>query len=220
LQALQYSRAFTQYSSSSPHAVNAIPGIVATTNFLAADTLYTLKFQQEIGVVPETITEPQAAALGAKNCNVSVNYNISSSSGAPIGILQQGTMANGTFFDVIHGTDWLQNFVQTNIFNLFLQAGTKIPQTDGGVNRVVTNVTKSLEQSVRNGLVAPGVWTGPNIGPISTGQTLSKGYFVFAPPVSSQSSAARSARQTPVIQAAIKLAGALHGANVLLNVNQ
>jgi hypothetical protein len=221
LQALGYSRVFTQYSSSSPHAVMAIPGIVSTVDFLGDNTLYTLMFQQEVGVVAETLTEPQARALAAKNCNVSVNYNISTTSGAQIGILQQGTMANGTYFDVIHGTDWLQNFIQTNLFNLYIQAAPgKIPGTDAGVTQNVTNITQSLEQSVTNGLVAPGVWTGPDIGAIKNGQMLSQGYYVFAPPASSRSAAQAAARQTPVMQVAIKLAEAFHGANVLLNVNQ
>lgn len=221
LQALGYSRVFTQYSSSSPHAVMAIPGIVSTVDFLGSNTLYTLKFQQEVGVVAETLTETQAAALGAKNCNVSVKYNLSTTNGAPIGILQQGTMADGTFFDVIHGTDWLQNFIQTNLFNLYIQAAPgKIPGTDAGLTQNVTNITQSLEQSVTNGLVAPGIWTGPDIGAIKNGQMLSQGYYVFAPPVSSRSAAQASARQTPVMQVAIKLSEAFHGANVLLNVNQ
>jgi hypothetical protein len=55
---------------------------------------------------------------------------------------------------------------------------------------------------------------------IATGQTLSKGYYVYAPSVASQSAAARAARQAPVIQAAVKLAGAIHSVNVLVNVNQ
>jgi len=175
--------------------------------------LYTLKFDQEAGVAAESLTESQAAALTGKNCNVFVNYNNG------VAILQQGVMASGAFFDVIHGTDWLQNAIQTAIFNGLISIGTKVPQTDAGVGQVCAWITNALEQSVTNGLVAPGVWTGPPVGTIVTGQTLSKGYYVFAPPISTQSQAARLARQAPVIIACIKLAGAIHSASVVLNVN-
>jgi hypothetical protein len=69
-------------------------------------------------------------------------------------------------------------------------------------------------------MVAPGVWTGPPVGAISTGDTLSKGYYLYAPPIATQSDTDRAARKAPVIQAAIKLAGAIHFVNVLVNVNR
>lgn len=219
LQALGYNRTFVQYSSSNPYACAAVFGRAFTVNFNGSNTLYTLKFQQEAGIVPEQLTETQAAALNQKNCNVFVNYNISTGTGASIAILQQGTMVNGTFFDIIHGTDWLQNALQTAILNLLLTAGTKIPQTDAGVTTLINTVTQVLQQAVANALVAPGVWNGPAIGAIVTGQVLSTGYYVFAPPVATQSQAARAARQSPVIQACIKLAGAIHSVGAILSVN-
>ena len=208
-----YTRTFCQYSSSDPNVCAAIFGIAFTCNFEGSNTLYTLKFQQETGIVAETLTESQAAQLNQTNCNVFVNYNNNTA------ILQQGTMASGQFFDVIHGTDWLQNAAQTAVYNVLLTAGTKVPQTDPGVTRLVNALTGVMQQGVANGLIAPGVWLGPPVGEIVTGQTLSTGYYVFAPPVSTQSQAARAARQAPVITVALKLAGAIHFANVVMNVS-
>jgi len=219
IQALGYSRTFVMYSASSPYACAAIFGDAFTVNFNGSNTLYTLKFDTVIGLVGETLTESQASALNAKNCNVYVYYSISSGTGAPIAILQQGTMANGTFFDVIHGTDWLQNAIQTAVFNQLVTAKTKVPQTDAGVTSIINTITGQLQQAVTNNLVAPGVWNGPPVGAIITGQTLSLGYYIYAPPVSTQSQAARAARQSPVIQACIKLAGAIHSVSVVLSVN-
>jgi hypothetical protein len=34
-------------------------------------------------------------------------------------IWQEGTMANGAFFDEVHGTDWLQNALQTELWRFF-----------------------------------------------------------------------------------------------------
>ena len=210
---LAANRTAIQYSSSSPYAFAAAFGVAFTTNFNGSNTLYTLKFKPESGITAETLTETQAANLTAENCNVFVNYNNG------VAILQQGTMTDGSYFDVIHGTDWLQNAIQTAVFNA-LVAAQKIPQTDAGVNSLVTVINNVLSQAVTNGLVAPGVWNGPPVGAIVTGQTLTLGYYTYAPPVASQSQAARAARQSPVLQCCIKLAGAIHSANVIVNVNQ
>jgi hypothetical protein len=212
LKALGYTRTFVQYSSSSPYATAAIYGIAFTVDFTGANTVLTLKFKQESGIVAETLTETQAAALIGKNCNVFVNYNNG------VAIVQNGVMASGQFFDVINGTDWLQNFIQTTLFNLLVTSPTKLPQTDAGVSQLVNGVTGCCEQAVTNGLVAPGVWTGPAVGVIVNGQTLITGYYVYAPPVASQAQSARAARQAPLIQAAIKLAGAIHSSSVIVSV--
>ena len=206
-------RTFIQYSSTSPYAGIAAFANAFTTNFSGANSLYTLMFKTEAGITAEYLTETQSAALKANFVNVYVNYNNSTA------ILQEGRMSDGTFFDVIHGTDWLQNDLQTAVFNLFL-TNRKIAQTDAGVNQIVTTISNELEQAVTNGLVAPGIWNGPPIGAIVTGQQLPKGYYVYAPPVSTQSVAARAARQAPVITVCIKLAGAIHGSAIIVNVNQ
>lgn len=213
LQAGGYTRTFCQYSSTNPYASASIFGRAFSVNFNGSNTVITLKFKQEPLVVAETLSESAAQTLSAKNCNVYVNYNNTS-------ILQQGTMANGYFFDEIHGTDWLQNQIQTDVYNLLYTSPTKIPQTDAGINQIATVVAQDCQMAVNNGLVAPGVWTGPAIGAIVSGQFLSTGYYIYQPPISSQSVADRAARKSPPIQAAIKLAGAVHFAQILVSVNR
>ena len=82
----------------------------------------------------------------------------------------------------------------------------------------LSNVEKSLDQAVQNGLIAPGVWNGGDLGQLSSGDTLPKGYYVYAQPLDEQAQSEREARKAPVIQAAIKLAGAVHYADVQINV--
>ncbi len=189
-------------------------GRAFTVNFEANKTAITLKFKQEPGVTAETLTETQAATLAAKNCNVFVNY----ANGAAI--IQQGTMVNGYFFDEVHGTDWLQDRIQNDCFNLVLQSATKIPQTDEGNHLFVTTIEASCQQGVNNGLLAPGVWNADGFGQLQRGQTLTKGYYVYAPLVASQSQADREARKSVPFQVAAKLAGAVHSANIIVNVNR
>ncbi|MCV5837762.1 DUF3383 domain-containing protein, partial [Escherichia coli] len=51
-----------------------------------------------------------------------------------------------------------------------------------------------------------------------SGDTLTKGYYVYADAVANQAQSDREARKSPVIQAAIKLAGAIHYGDVQINV--
>lgn len=212
LKAAGYGRTFVQYSTRSKYAALSAFGRAFTVNFTGNNTTITLKFKTEPGVTYETLTSSQAAAVDAKNANVYVYYANDTS------IFQQGVMSNGDFFDERHGLDWLQNYVQTNLYNLLYTSTTKIPQTEAGITRLLSNVEQSLDQAVSNGLVAAGVWNGGDIGQITAGDTLTKGYYVYAQPLSSQAQADREARKAPLIQAAIKLAGAVHYADVQINV--
>jgi len=212
VKAAKYSRTFVQYSSSSNYAAISAFGRAFTVDFTGNNTTITLKFKQEPGVTYETLTTSQAAALDAKNCNVYVYYANDTA------ILQQGIMGNGDFFDERHGLDWLQNYVQTNLFNLLYTSTTKVPQTDAGNTRIMANVEASMEQAVNNGLIAPGVWNGGALGQLSPGDTLTKGYYVYMAAISSQAQADREARKSVPVQVACKLAGAIHYASVQINV--
>ena len=212
LKAGSYGRTFCQYSSSSKYAALSAFGRAFTVNFNGNNTTITLKFKQEPVVTYETLTTAQAAALDAKDANVFVYYANDTA------IIQQGVMSNGDFFDERHGLDWLQNYVQTNLFNLLYTSTTKIPQTEAGITRLLTNVEQSMDQAVSNGLVAAGIWNGGPIGQVSSGDTLTKGYYVYANPLNTQAQADREKRKAPLIQVACKLAGAVHFADVQINV--
>lgn len=214
LKALNYRCTFTLFCSSNAHAAASIFGRAFTVNFDGINTTITLKFKQLPGVAAETLTEPQAAALGSKNCNVFVNYDNDTA------IVQEGVMCNGWFFDEIHGTDWLQNTLQTGVYNLHYTSETKISQTDGGVNQQIAVVSDRLGQAANNNLLAPGVWNGAAVGAVRKGDTLSTGFYVYAPPIATQPQANREKRRSPAIQAAVKLAGAIHFADVLVSCNR
>ncbi|PHM39270.1 hypothetical protein Xmau_02874 [Xenorhabdus mauleonii] len=206
-------RTLWQYAAQ-PYAVASLFGRMFTVNFQGNNTTITLKFKQEPSISAEFLTATQANALKAKSGNVFVHYNNDTA------IIQEGVMANGTFIDERHGLDWLQNYVQTNLYNLMYTSTTKIPQTDEGVTQLLANVEQSLAQGVTNGLIAPGVWGGDAFGALNRGDMLTKGYYTYAQPIAEQVQAEREKRKAPVIQCAIKLAGAVHFADVIINVNR
>lgn len=212
LKAAKYSRTYIHYSSTSRYAALSAFGRAFTVNFSGSNTTITLKFKQLPGITYETLTTSQATNLEAKNCNVYVYYENDTA------ILEQGVMCNGDFFDERHGLDWLQNAVQTADYNTLYTSTTKIPQTDAGTTTRIANIEKVLDAADRNGLFAPGIWTGGPMGQLSTGDTLTKGYYTWADTVDNQLQTDREARKGVPIQVAAKLAGAVHYGDVAITV--
>jgi len=214
LKSMGLQRTYIQYSSYSPYAAASFFGRAATVDFNASNTTITLMFKAEPLISPENLTTTQAAVLKSKNCNVYATYQNGKS------IIQYGTMANGAFFDEIHGADWFTNALQVALWNRLYTSTTKIPQTDSGIHGLAVTAESVCVQAVANGWIAPGTWNGPPIGPINTGDYLPKGYYVYQPSVDSQSQADREARKAPPMQIMAKLAGAVHSVNVVTTINR
>lgn len=214
IMAAGYTRTFYQYSSSSAYAVASMFGRMFTVNFDGNNTTITLMFQQEPGVTPETLPQSQANTLDAKRYNYFVNYNNNTA------IIRNGTMGGPAYIDEVWGLDWFSNALQTNLYNVLYQAGTKVPQTDQGVHQLVLTAEATCKAAVNNGLVAPGTWTVGGFGTLNEGDYLPTGFYVYAPPVSQQSPADRAARKSPTLQVALKLAGAIQSVNAIVNVNR
>ncbi len=212
LKALALNHTATQYSSSSAYAASSLLGRILTTNWTDNNSAITLMYKNEPSVVAETLNDTQMAALLAKNANVFVNYNNSTA------IIQPGVCASGQYADTIIGVDWLRATIMTNLYNVLYLSSTKIPQTDAGMHQLVTAMESALDQGVSNGLLAPGYWSGAGFGNLLPGQFLSKGYYIYQPPIQNQSTAQRSSRVSVPFQIAAHLAGAVHTASVTINV--
>lgn len=211
---LAYKRTFTQYSSSSPHAAISAAARILTVDYEGSNTTITLKFKQEPGVVAEALTVTQALAVEGKNVNVFIAYENSTN------ILEQGVQASGDFTDIITAADWFATTTQRDIYNLLYSSNTKIPQTDDGANLIQTAIEARGAQAVINGMCAPGVWSAGGFGKLKQNDYMQKGYYVYIAPMRTQAQADRAARRCPSIQVALKLAGAIHSADVTVNINQ
>lgn len=213
LASLKLTHSFVQYSSTSNYAVLSALARILTTQWGGNNTTITLMYQQEPGVVPETLNQTQITALEAKNCNVIVAYNNGTA------ILETGVTPSGIFADEIIGVDWLRSAIQTNVYNLLYGSTTKVPQTDAGNQLIATAIAAACSQGVANGLIAPGTWNTAGFGQLVQGGFLSQGFYVYAPPIANQSQAARTARQSVPFQVAVKMAGAIQFVAITVNVN-
>ncbi len=220
LQALLYNRSLGQYSTTQGgvypnniYASAAILGYAMGQNTGLANSAYTLKFKQEIGIAVEPLTLTQINNIESANINAYLSY------GNYYDIFEQGVMADGQFFDEIINLDMLINAIQLNVMDL-LYGNAKIPQTDPGVTQIIHAINQACDKAVTLGFLAPGAWTGSNILNLSTGDPLPKGYLVQAASLASQSNSDRQARKSPPIYVAIKEAGAIHSILVGVYVNR
>lgn len=213
LKAQHMERSFVLWSSSNPYAVAGWFGVAFTVNFNASNSTITMMWKQIIGIAAEYLSSAQADALNANNYNYFAEFNVGAA------IIVNGIMCGGFYFDEIWGTDWLANQIQIDLFNLLYQS-PKVPQTNPGIHMLVNTADGGLSQGVINGLIAPGVWNAPGFGTLQYGNYLANGWYTFANSVDTQDQADREARIAPLIQIAVKLAGAVHFANVVINVNR
>lgn len=207
-------RVLPMYSSTNDNAAMSVLGRMSTVNFEGSNTTITLMFKQCPGVEPEYLKTSQANALQRNNVNVFAAYQNDTS------ILQYGTMSGGWYIDEVHGLDWLQSRVETDLWNLLYTSTTKIGQDESGMTAILSTVNSSLEAGVRNGLIAPGVWNGDEFGTLKRGDTLTTGFYVYIQPLEEQAQADREQRKAPPIQIAVKLKGAVHSIDVTITVNR
>ena len=197
---LSLSRTILTYSSTVDQYPEAsLAGRAFSVDFTAGNPSITMKFKQLPGITVEKLSYNKKLALDAKNCNalISIAGNF---------MYAEGIMCGGRFFDEVHGLDWLQNTIQTNVFGLLYTKG-KIPYTNAGAAILAQQVSKALAEGVRAGLLAPGV--------TNTGEVLSKGYKVVTLPVALVSASEKEARLYKGISFTALGAGAIH--SVVIN---
>lgn len=195
----EYRRTFCSYSSTEDYIGVAVFGILSVVNFDGTDTTITLKFKQLATITAESLNSAQASAAEGKNCNY---YNPTGANN----MFAQGVCSDGSFIDSVHGTDWLQGDIEDRVFAL-LASTNKVPLTDKGAGQIGQQLTKSLDQGVTNGFLAP--------GELSDGTELPEGYLITYQKVADMTAAAKALRQGPVISFIAIDASAIH--SVVIN---
>lgn len=186
-----------------------------SVNFEASNTTNTMQLKQIAGSLPDyNLSATQLEK--AKACGADVYAVIANRAS----VLSYGA---NEFFDEILNKSWLKMALEVAGFNALAQTNGKVPQTEAGVEVLKTAYRGIAEQAIRNGMVAPGTWTGSDTfgNPEDFHRNIrERGYFLYTAPVAEQSSADRAARKAPVCQLAIKLAGAIHSSSLIVNINK
>jgi hypothetical protein len=186
-----------------------------STAFSAANTTSTMNLKQLLGVGSDS-TLTQTILLEASAVGADVYPSIA---GRP-SVLSYGA---NQFFDDVYNLDWFVGALQVSGFNYLARTATKVPQTEAGMDGLKGAYRNVCQQSVSNAFIAAGAWTSPDTfgNPEDFIRNVADfGYFIYSSPVATQLPADRELRKAPVVQIAIKYAGAIHSSDVLVYINQ
>lgn len=115
------------------------------------------------------------------------------------------------------------NHVQTDVFNLLKSTFTKLAQTEPDGQVLVDQCEKTSRRFARANFIAPGEWSNPNI--LGNREAFLRsirdtGFYWQIGSFADQPQSDRERRIAPLIQGAIKNAGAIHKADILINFNK
>ncbi len=193
----------------------AYAGRAMSVNFNGSNTTLTMQLKDLVNVLPDS----------------GINQTILTtceSAGADVFIQTAQNLAKvvstggNDYFDNVDNLLWLQYALQVAAFNALATTSTKVPQTEPGIQTIKNALILVLEQAVTNGFVAPGAWNSSETfgNPDDLRRNiLDVGWFIYSQPVNQQSQTQRVARVAPLIQIAIKFAGAVQSVNIIVNVN-
>ena len=186
---------------------------VHTVNFGAENSALTMHLK-ELSVAAEEYT--QTEVNNAKMVGLDLYTTIKLTPA----ILTSGA---NVFTDERYNLIALVDFIQVDMYNLLKLTGTKIPQTRRGINQLIDQAEKTTRQFVRAGVAAPGTWSSPDyFGNRETFEQsiINNGFYWLAGSLADQAQNSREARESPVLQGAVKMAGAVHSVDLLVVVNR
>lgn len=211
LKGLEYKRSLGLYSTTDDAAAAAL-GYAMGANTRLANSAYTLAYKKLVGVAVDDLSSAEVTTIKSNNGNVYINR------GNTYNVLEDGKMADGSYFDELINTDMLVNDIQLAILDI-LTTVTKVPQTESGVTLLVNAISSACDSSVDRGFIAPGTWTADSFRSVSTGDMLSKGYIILSDPITDQNVTDRANRIAPPIYVLCKLAGAIQTVKIQIMVN-
>jgi len=201
------------YTEVSPFITSALAGWAMGANTGADNSAFALAYKSLRGVTVDDLDDDTVKLIEKANGNIYVNR------GSKYNSFEPGTMASGIWFDEIINIHMLENNLQLAVMDL-LSTKRKIPGTEAGVLMIVASLLPELDAAVRIGFIAPGIWDGPPIMDLETGDAVPNGYVIQNDPVESLNQADRETRVAPPIYIALKLAGALQYVVIQIDVNR
>lgn len=193
----------------------AYMGLGLSTVFGGSLTTQTMNLKTLSGVQPDpSITQTILTQAIAAGSDTYLSFQ---------GVSKVFCSGANDFYDNQYNLQWLAGALQVAGFNYLATTNTKIPQTELGMTGLKGAYRQVLQTAVNNGFLAPGVWNSATMfGNVANlvSNVAQVGYYIYSTPIAQQSQTARVARQAPLVQMAIKYAGAIQQSSVVVYVNQ
>lgn len=197
-------------------AIATYASIAQSTNYSGSNTALTMNLKELTGVKPDG------------NIN-STYYNLAKQNGVDIYANTEGlscvySFDNGYYTDDVTNLLWLKKALEVSGFNYLRKTNTKIPQTEVGMVGLKSAYETRCSQGVANGVIGTGLKWNDSI-PFGNPEEFQrnieeKGYYIYSLPIAQQSQAEREERVAPLVQIAIKLSGAIHSSNLIVQVQR
>lgn len=186
-----------------------------STNFSGSNTTQTMHLKSLSGIEADPgMTETLLAKCQKAGADVYANI---------AGVAKVFTSGANDYFDNVYNLNWFVGQVEVALFNTLATVSTKIPQTETGMTMLKDSVINICKKGINNGFIAAGTWNSADLfgNPEDLRRCISDyGYYVYSQPITEQDQTEREERQAPLIQVAIKYAGAIHKVNAIIYVNK
>ena len=209
-------RLMVQYNNTGDdHAGAALLAKAISTNWAGQNTAQTLKFKQQ----PNVRSDARITITEAEKCRrLGINF-YTDFDGVPM--VAEGVMVGKRWIDEIVGLDAFIDACRVQAFNTLQGNPTAIRQTDKGQESLIGSLQVIGYEFVRNGFLAEGMtWNGNDIGELLNGSRLEDGYYFYSDPYDIQNSSDRQERKAMPIMAAVKLSGAIHSLDIIIQFNR
>lgn len=192
----------------------AYAGRALSTAFEGSNTTSTMHLKDLVGITADpSMTQTQLNLC--QDCGADAYVNIA-------GIAKTFCSGVNKFFDQVYNRCWFLGALEVAGFNALAKVSTKVPQTEPGMTILKGAYRLVCERAVRNGYVAPGAWNSADrFGDVEAmlRNIEEVGYYIYSLPVNQQAQTEREERKAPLVQIAIKEAGAIHSSNVMVYIN-
>jgi hypothetical protein len=192
----------------------AYAGRGLSTNYEGSNTTQTMHLKDLVSVQPDpSMTQTLLNKCQAAGADVYVSLQ---------GVPKVFCSGENSFFDQVYNLQWFVGALQVAGFNFLAQSSTKVPQTEQGMDGLKDAYRKVCQQAVTNQYSAPGTWNSATTFGVQSDflQNITQvGYYIYSQPIGLQSQTAREAREAPLVQIALKEAGAIHSSSVIVYVN-
>lgn len=183
-------------------------------DFNGENTALTMNLKEIVGLVSESYTDTELDNAATIGLDTYVSFKNNSK------VLSSG--GNG-YTDLSYNTISFKDALATDVFNLLGTSTTKVPQTQRGVNLLIDTIKKTCEQYKRAGFIGKGTWNSSDtFGDLEAFKRNIElnGYYILPQRLADQTQADREARKSPLVQIAVKTAGAFHSVNILLTIEE
>ncbi len=201
-------------SNAALYMMAAYAGRGLSTNFAGSNTTQNMHLKTLNTIQPDD-TLNQTLLTKAKAAGVDVYASIQ-------GVSKTLCSGKNNFFDRVYNLGWFVGDLQIAGFNVLATVGTKISQTENGVDSLKSAYRRICEQGITNQYLAPGAWNSPETFGDQEEfleNITQRGYYIYSLPVALQSQADREDRKAPLVQIAVKEAGAIDSSTVIININ-